>query len=53
MNKKVKVGSRDSLLAVRQAELVMEAVRKASPETELTLVTMKTTGGFLLHHNRT
>lgn len=51
MNKKVKVGSRDSLLAVRQAELVMEAVRKASPETELTLVTMKTTGDRILNQS--
>lgn len=51
MNKKVRVGSRDSLLAVRQAELVMEAVRKASPETELTLVTMKTTGDRILNQS--
>ena len=51
MNKKVRVGSRDSLLAVRQAELVMEAVRKASPETELTLVTMKTTGHRILNQS--
>ena len=51
MNKRVRVGSRDSLLAVRQAELVMEAVRKASPETELTLVTMKTTGDRILNQS--
>lgn len=51
MNKKVRVASRDSLLAVRQAELVMEAVRKASPETELTLVTMKTTGDRILNQS--
>lgn len=51
MNKKVRVGSRDSLLAVRQAELVMEAVRKASPETELTPVTMKTTGDRILNQS--
>ncbi|WP_373132118.1 hydroxymethylbilane synthase [Clostridium sp. M62/1] len=51
MNKKVRVGSRDSLLAVRQAELVMEVVRKASPETELTLVTMKTTGDRILNQS--
>lgn len=51
MNKKVRVGSRDSLLAVRQAELVMEAVKKASPETELTLVTMKTTGDRILNQS--
>ena len=48
MNRKVRIGSRDSLLAVRQAELVMEAVRRTSPETELTLVTMKTTGDRIL-----
>lgn len=47
----MRVGSRDSLLAVRQAELVMEAVRKASPETELTLVTMKTTGDRILNQS--
>ena len=51
MNKKVRVGSRDSLLAVRQADLVMEAVRKPSPETELTLVTMKTTGDRILNQS--
>ena len=45
MNKKGEVS--DSAGSQAEAELVMERSRKASPETELTLVTMKTTGtGF-------
>lgn len=44
----IRIGSRDSLLAVRQSELVMEAVRRSFPGTELELVTMKTTGDRIL-----
>ena len=45
---RIRVGSRDSLLAVRQAELLMEAVRTACPEAVLELVTLKTTGDKIL-----
>ena len=45
---KVRVGSRESRLAVIQSELLMEAVRSAHPEIELELVTMKTTGDKIL-----
>lgn len=45
MNKKiVRVGSRESALAVAQAQIVMEAVSRAHPEIEFELVTMKTQG---------
>lgn len=45
---KLRVGSRDSKLAVIQAELVMDALRKAHPDLDLELVTMKTTGDKIL-----
>ena len=44
--RRIRVGSRDSRLAVIQSELVMEAIRAAGCETEL--VTMKTTGDKIL-----
>ena len=44
----IRVGSRESRLAVIQAELVMEAIRAADPGAELELVTMKTTGDKIL-----
>ena len=45
---KIRVGSRDSKLAVVQSELVMEQIHKAHPELELELITMKTTGDLIL-----
>lgn len=48
MKKKIRVGSRDSCLAVIQAEIVMEKIKKAHPELTLELVTMKTTGDKIL-----
>ncbi|MDD7651777.1 MAG: hydroxymethylbilane synthase, partial [Firmicutes bacterium] len=45
---KLRVGSRDSRLAVIQAELVMGAIREKHPELSLELVTMKTTGDRIL-----
>lgn len=49
MTKKiVRVGSRDSKLAIRQSEMVMEQIAKAHPEISLELVTMKTTGDLIL-----
>ncbi len=46
--KRLRVGSRDSRLAVIQSRLVMDALRSAWPELELELVTMKTTGDRIL-----
>lgn len=46
--KTIRVGSRDSKLAVVQAELVMAAITAAHPELTLELVTMKTTGDKIL-----
>ncbi|NCE63239.1 hydroxymethylbilane synthase [Pseudoflavonifractor sp. 524-17] len=45
---KLRVGSRESRLAVVQTELVMAAIRAAAPDIELELVTMKTTGDRIL-----
>lgn len=45
---KIKVGSRESKLAVIQSELVMDLIRQAHPEIELELITMKTTGDIIL-----
>lgn len=46
--KKIRIGSRDSRLAVTQSELVMALIQRAYPELELELVTMKTTGDLIL-----
>ena len=48
MADKVRIGSRESKLAVIQSELVMEYIRKAHPEMDVSLVTMKTTGDKIL-----
>lgn len=44
----IRVGSRASRLAVIQAEIVMDAIRKHHPELQLELVTMTTTGDQIL-----
>ncbi|MBM6948989.1 hydroxymethylbilane synthase [Mordavella massiliensis] len=46
---KIKVGSRESRLAVRQAQIVMEKIRQFHPAAQLEIVTMKTTGDRILH----
>ncbi|MCI8538075.1 MAG: hydroxymethylbilane synthase [Oscillospiraceae bacterium] len=46
--KTIRVGSRDSRLAVVQSELVIAAIRAAEPERTVELVTMKTTGDKIL-----
>lgn len=46
---RITVGSRQSRLAVRQAQIVMEELEKYHPEAEVSLVTMKTTGDRILH----
>ena len=45
----VRVGSRESALAVAQTQLVMETIRRSNPQLELELVTMKTTGDKILN----
>ena len=44
MQKTVRIGSRESLLAVRQAEIIRDQILWLCPETEVEIVTMKTTG---------
>ena len=44
----IRIGSRESKLAVIQSELVMDAIRAVRPELDLELVTMKTTGDKIL-----
>ena len=51
MKKVIRIGSRESQLAVIQSKLVMQAIKKAHPELELELVTMKTTGDKILDRN--
>ena len=44
----IRVGSRESTLAVAQTRIVMEQIQAHHPELELELVTMKTTGDKIL-----
>lgn len=46
--RKLKVGSRDSKLAVIQARMIMEEIKRNFPEYDLELITMKTTGDNIL-----
>lgn len=48
---KLRIGSRESNLAVVQAKIVMEAIRQFDPSIELELITMKTTGDKILDRN--
>ena len=45
---KLRIGSRESRLAVIQSRMVMEKIAKEEPAAELELVTMKTTGDKIL-----
>ena len=45
---KIRVGSRESKLAVIQSRILMETIHQYHPEIELELVTMKTTGDKIL-----
>lgn len=45
---KIRIGSRESKLAVIQSQIVMDAIKKYNPDIELELVTMKTTGDIIL-----
>ena len=46
--KTIRVGSRESRLAVIQSNMVMDAIRAYDPEMDVQLVTMKTTGDKIL-----
>lgn len=48
MRTKVIIGSRESRLAVLQSETVQEYIRTNSPELEVEILTMKTTGDIIL-----
>ena len=48
---KIRVGSRESALAVIQSEMLMDAIREADDSIELELVTMKTKGDKILDRN--
>ncbi|WP_409969954.1 hydroxymethylbilane synthase [Bengtsoniella intestinalis] len=48
MSRTIRVGSRDSILAVIQSKMVMAAIGNAHPDLQLELVTMKTTGDKIL-----
>lgn len=44
----IRVGSRDSKLAVMQTQIVLDTLKQAHPELEFELVTLKTTGDLIL-----
>lgn len=48
MKKIVKIGSRDSALAIAQANLIVNHLRQCHPELDCELITMKTTGDRIL-----
>jgi hydroxymethylbilane synthase len=48
MGRVIRIGSRESRLAVVQAELVAKEIKRENPQFEIELVTMKTTGDRIL-----
>ena len=48
MQKRVRIGSRDSKLAVIQAEIIKQAILHQHPELQVEIITMKTTGDMIL-----
>lgn len=47
-NRRLRIGSRDSQLAIQQAEIIMGQLRQMDPSLTIELVTMKTTGDRML-----
>lgn len=45
---KIRVGSRDSKLAIAQSQIVIDYIKKSNPIVEVSLITMKTTGDIIL-----
>ena len=48
MHSVIRIGSRESLLAVRQAEIIRDQIRQADPQIRVEIITMKTTGDRIL-----
>lgn len=48
MKRTIRIGSRESRLAVRQAELIIDRIHRNDPKLAIELVTMKTTGDKIL-----
>lgn len=46
--KRIRIGSRESKLAVTQAEIIKAKILKQYPDTEIHIITMKTTGDLIL-----
>lgn len=46
--KHIRIGSRESRLAVVQSEIIIDAIKLVAPEAHIELVTMKTTGDMVL-----
>ena len=44
----IRIGSRESRLAVIQSEMVQNWLKSRMPEAEVSIVTMKTTGDIIL-----
>jgi len=51
MNRQVRIGSRDSVLAIKQAEIVIESVKAKIPTIDFQLVKIKTIGDKILDRN--
>ncbi len=48
MRSVIRIGSRESLLAVRQAEIIRDQILSAGPDLSVEIITMKTTGDKIL-----
>lgn len=53
MQQRIRIGSRESKLAVIQAEIIRQQIQNAYPEVKTELVTMKTTGDKILDRSLT
>ena len=53
MQSVIRIGSRDSILAVRQAELIRDRISQEHPELDIRIITMKTTGDKILDKSLT
>lgn len=47
----LRIGSRESVLAVRQAEIVRDGIQRKHPNMKIEIVTMKTTGDKILNRS--
>lgn len=48
MKRTIRIGSRESKLAISQSMIVIDAIKKHHPTVEIEIVTMKTTGDMIL-----